>query len=39
MVELEEALEVVVGEEQEEVEVVDLVVVQGMVEALELEVA
>ena len=39
MVELEEALEVVVGEEQEEVEVVDSVVVQGMVEALELEVA
>ena len=39
MVELEEALEVVVGEEQEEVEVVDSVVVQGMVEDLELEVA
>ena len=39
MVELEEALEVVVGEEQEEVEVVDSVVVQGMVEDLELEMA
>ena len=39
MVELEEALEVVVGEEQEEVKVVDSVVVQGMVEDLELEVA
>ena len=39
MVELKEALEVVVGEEQEEVEVVDSAVVQGMVEALELEVA
>ena len=39
MVELKEALEVVVGEEQEEVKVVDSVVVQGMVEDLELEVA